>query len=319
MQETSCRHRHWGMMMMRPIQAFALAALILAPARVEAAPAPCDESCMLTIADAYLGSLTANDPAGAPFATHVRWTENGREIAPATGIWQTATAWSYRHTFVDPQAGGIGVFGTVAEANGRKAIVAVRLKVVGRRITESELMVAREGDFGLFNTEPREQKPIFEQVLAPEDRSTRERLKAIAESYFTGISRSDPAIVPFHPDCNRVENGVQTTNDPPRMMFSCFESLRRFAYMQRHRETRFPVVDTRRGLVLAITAFDMPLMQLKTMIRGRPLEISPELQHLPRTLFLYELFKVEGGKIRQIEAEMRNEPLGASMGWKADR
>ena len=289
------------------------------PASAQAAPAGCTESCMLNIADTYLGSLTANDLTGTPFATKVRWTENGKDFGAGEGIWKTATAWSYRHTIVDPEAGGIATFGSVEEANGKRAIVAIRLKVVGRLITESEVMVAREGDFGLFNTDAVEAKPIFGQVLPIEDRVTRERLKAIAESYFNGISRADPASVPFHPDCNRVENGVQTTNNPPRMTMSCYESLRRFTYMSNHRETRFPVVDTKRGLVLAITAFDMPVMHLKTMIRGRPHEISPELQHLPRTLFLYELFKVEGGNIRQIEAEMRNAPLSASMGWGSDR
>jgi hypothetical protein len=300
------------------VPALALALAFTSTATLGAIPA-CNEACMLAIADDYLGSLTANDPTGAPFASKARWTENGRDIAPATGIWKTATAWSYRHTFVDPESGGIAVFGTVNEQGAKKAIVAVRLKVVGRQITESELMVSREGDFGLFNTQPTEALPIFSQIVPAEDRSTRVQLKAIAESYFNGISRADPRIVAFHPDCNRVENGEQTTNNPPRMMLSCSESLRRFAYMQTHRETRFPVVDTRRGLVLAITAFDMPLMQQKLTIRGRPYEISPEAQHLPRTLVLYELFKVEGGKIRQIEAVMRNAPLGATLGWPADR
>jgi hypothetical protein len=300
-------------------QALAFAALMLLPASAQAAAASCNESCMLDIADTYLGSLTANDLTGTPFAARVRWTENGKDIGAGQGIWKTATAWSYRHTIVDPEAGGIATFGSVREANGKNAIIAVRLKVAGKLITESEVMTSREGDFGLFNTDTVEAKPIFGQVLPVEDRVTRARLKEIAESYFQGISREDPTIVPFHPDCNRVENGVQTTNSPPRMMLSCYESLRRFKYMSNHRETRFPVVDTKRGLVLAITAFDMPVMRRTTTIRGRPHEISPEIQHLPRTMFLYELFKVDGGKIRQIEAVMRNESLGTSMGWEADR
>lgn len=299
--------------------ALALTLALCTPSLAQAAATSCNESCLLSIADTYLGSLTANDLSGAPLAAKVRWTENGRETSPGEGIWKTASAWSYRHTFVDPEAGGIGVHGTVVEANGKNAIVAIRLKVVDQRITENELLVSREGDFGLFNTTLIDPKAIFSQVVPAEDRSTRAQLKAIAEGYFTGISTENPQAVSFHPDCNRVENGVQTTNSPPRMMLSCSESLRHFAYMQRHRETRFPVVDTKRGLVWAITAFDMPLMKRKNVVRGRPYEISAELQHLPRTLFLYELFKVEGGKIRQIEAEMRNAPLGASMGWDADR
>lgn len=296
-----------------------LMAATFAPSKAFAATDTCGEACLLTIADDYLGSLTANDVSGVPLAAKVRWTENGREVTPGSGIWKTANSWSYRHTFVDPVSGGIGVYGTVQEASGKKAIVAVRLKVADRQIVENELLVSREGDFGLFNTEPTEQKPIFEQIVPVEDRSTRAQLAAIAEGYFTGISKENPREVSFHPDCNRVENGVQTTNSPPRMMLSCSESLRHFAYMKVHRETRFPVIDTKRGLVWGITAFDMPVMHRKNVVRGRSYEISPEMQHLPRTMFLYELFKVEGGKIRQIEAEMRNEPLGTSMGWSADR
>jgi len=305
--------------MRTPVLLLLLAALNAMPSAVRAASASCDEACMLAITAAYLDALTADQPSNAPLADRVRWTENGRDIAAGDGIWRTGKAWSYRHSFVDPVAGGIGVFGTVEEEGGKRAIVAVRLKVAGRRITESEVMVSREGDFSLFDTQATEPRAIFGRIVAPEDRSSRAQLKAIAASYFRGISQVDAPVVPFHPDCNRVENGVPTTNSPPRMTNSCSGSLGRFPYMRQYRQTRYPVVDTRRGLVLAITAFDMPELHLKTIVRGRPLEISPERNHLPRTMFLYELFKVEGGKIVQIEAEMRNEPPGTSMGWPPDR
>ena len=292
-------------------------ALQLAVAGAARAAAPCDKSCLLGIAGDYLDSLTADDPGGAPFAAGLRSTENGVASAPGQGVWTTAKMWSYRHTFVDPVTGGIGVFGVVSEDSDQKALIAVRLKVVDRRITESELMVSRKGDFSLFGTGTTDAKPSFRQT-AGEERSTRAELAAIARAYFTGITRGDPSGVPFHPDCNRTENGVQTTNNPPRMMFSCAEGLRRFAYMQRFRDTRMPVIDPEHGLVWAITAFDMPVLKRTSTIRGKPYEISPELQRLPRTLFLYELFKVEGGRIREIEAMMRDAPLGASMGWPGD-
>jgi hypothetical protein len=59
----------------------------------------------------------------------------------------------------------------------------------------------------------------------------------------------------------------------------------------------------------------MPQMTRTLLIRGKAVEINPERQHLPRTLFLFELFKVEDGQIREIEAVMRNMTLGADMGW----
>ena len=80
-----------------------------APQRV--LPDACDESYLLAIAGDYLDSLTANDPSGAPMASTLRATENGVVTPPGEGVWKTANAWNYRHTFVDPTTGGIGVFG----------------------------------------------------------------------------------------------------------------------------------------------------------------------------------------------------------------
>lgn len=277
----------------------AIAMLALSPA---SAATSCDENCLLGVATTYLDSLTANDPTGVQFSRTLRSTENGVPTAPGAGIWKTATAWGYRHTFVDATTGQIGVFGSVVEADDKRAIVTVRLKVTDRQVAESELLVAHEGDFSLFNVQRTDANPVFGAFVAPEYRSSRAALAAVAKSYFEGITHADPSLVQFHPDCNRVENGVQTTNSPPRMTTSCAEGLHRFAYMQHYRELRIPVIDTARGLVWAVTAFDMPLMQKSMTIRGKPYEITPERQHLPRTMFLYELFKVEGGKIRAIEA-----------------
>ena len=301
------------------------AAMLLAASAVSAAAAKpvavlaaCDESCLLGIAGDYMDSLSANDPAGAPLATNVRSTENGQSLALGEGVWKTAHAWSYRHTFVDPVSGEIGFFGAVTEDGDKKSLLTGRLKVAVRKITESELLVVRTGDSALFNPAETEARAAFGTVLPPELRSTREQLKAAARNYFLGIIKSDPSITPFHPDCNRFENGLQTTNNPPMSGTSCAEGLKRLGYMQHYRSLRIPVVDTKRGLVFAVVAFDMPLLTRSFQVRGMTYEINPERQHLPRTLFLFELFKVEGGKIRIIEAKMANKPLGTEMGWAGE-
>jgi hypothetical protein len=279
----------------------------------------CNRSCLLGIATAYMDSMTANDPSGAPFAAHVRSTENGQPTQFTAGIWASAHGWRYRHTIVDPVSGNIGVLGVVSEGTDQDAMLGLRLKVEGRKIVESELMVARKADIALFQpraaTEPR---PVFNDPIPADRRATRATLAAIPGEYFSAIREGNPELVPVHPDANRIENGVQTTNNPDfGATASVHEGLRRLIYMQTARALRVPVVDPEDGLALAIVAVDMPEMTRTLLIRGKPVEINPERQHLPRTLFLFELFKVEDGRIREIEAIMRNMTLGADMGWPA--
>jgi hypothetical protein len=279
----------------------------------------CGESCLLGIAGDYLDALSANDPTAAHLSPAVKATENGVAMRPGDGVWQSATGWTYRHTFVDPGTGGIGVFGIVSEGPDKSAAVTIRLKVTNDLVTESELLVTRPGEFALFNPAITDARAVFSDYVPAGQQSSRDQLKAIARSYFTGITKADPSKVPFSPDCNRVENGVQTTNSGPRLSASCAEGLKHFAYMQSFRQLRFPVVDVQRGLVWGVLAFDLPAMTKTVTIRGKPYEITPERQHLPRTLFLYELFKIEGGRIRAIEAWMRNMPIGSDMGWPGER
>jgi hypothetical protein len=296
-----------------------LACLLCAP--LQAAPpgdnGGCNRACLLDIATAYMDSMSANDPSGAPFASTVRSTENGKPTELTAGLWASARGWRYRHTTVDPESGNIGVLGVVSEGTEQDAMLGLRLKVERRKIVESELLVTRKGDFSLF--QPRattESRAVFNDPVPKEYRSTRAELAAIPARYFQAIREGNPDRVAVHPDANRVENGVQTTNNPDfGSSASVHEGLKRLIYMQNARTLRVPVIDPDNGIALAIVAVDMPQMTRTLSIRGKPVEINPERQHLPRTLFLFELFKVEDGRIREIEAVMRNMPLGADMGW----
>ncbi|RYY26639.1 MAG: hypothetical protein EOP62_09340 [Sphingomonadales bacterium] len=301
-------------------------ALTMVSTAMPAAAQKCDESCLLDIAGDYLDGLAANDISTVPFAPGVKATENGVVSAPGEGIWKTAQMWLYRHTNVDPVTGEIVVLGSVSEGDGPDkkpldALTVVRLKVASRKIVESELLVVRPGEFALFGprtfTDPH---PLFGAQVPVAKRSTRKELAAIGRGYFDALIQGNPKRVAFHPDCNRWENGIQTTNNPVRRSSSCAEGMRRFPYMHSYRDVRIPIIDQERGLVLAITAFDMPLQTRTIQLRkNKSFEVTPERNRLPRTLFLYELFKIEGGRIRYIEAMMRNMPLGADLGWGGDK
>jgi hypothetical protein len=78
------------------------------------------------------------------------------------------------------------------------------------------MVVVRAADEALKFPNPRFwTKPQLEEIVPPESRSTRERMIAIANGYFSTLECNDGTILTkFHADANRVENGVQTTNNP---------------------------------------------------------------------------------------------------------
>ncbi len=287
-------------------------------ASLERGPLPvaqeCDDVCLNQMAGHYMDSLAAQYVDSALLADDIRMTENGGDVQPGEGIWSTATSWSYRHTFVDPEQSSVGIFGVIREENGKDAIVAFRLKQEDGAFTESEGLIIHEGDFPLFQTDHKRAREGFYRYVSEEKRSSREELRAIARGYFEGLSNGDPGELKFHPDCDRQENGFRTTNNPPRIKFSC-RDLYPFSYMASFRTPDYPVVDVERGLVLGVTAFDMAKLTREVTIRGKTFNINPERQRLPRTLFLYELFKVEDGQIMMIDAVLMNFEYGAKMGW----
>lgn len=274
----------------------------------------CNEKCLLQIAGLYMDAIPANYPEDVPLSAKLRATENGVDTKIGEGIWSSVTGWTYRHTVVDPVSGGIGIFGVVMKDDGKNAILAIRLQEQNQEIVESEIIVVLEDDFPVFKTDATRAREAFYTIVPEEYRNTRDELEEIARGYFTGLATGDPSKLSFHPDCNRLENGFQTTNNPPLIKFSC-RDLYPFTYMQSYRSPDFPVIDTKRGLVLGFTAFDLPEAERTVDIRGEAFEINNKRQRLPRTLFLCELFKVENGQILMIDAVVMDMPAGQKMGW----
>ena len=51
-------------------------------------------------------------------------------------------------------------------------------------------------------------------------------------------------------------------------------------------------------------------------VNGRTVELPPRMR-VPRSVLLFELFKVIGGEIHEIEAFMINVPYATPSGWEA--
>jgi hypothetical protein len=132
-----------------------------------------------------------------------------------SGLWQTASAIKYRHIVTDPFSGQAGVFCTLHEESDYLTIIALRLKADEGRISEVETIVSwYVGMEVAFNPKALvKPAPILDEIVPEEERSSRERMIEIADLYHEGLEKNSAEVIPLHKDCNRLENGLQTTNN----------------------------------------------------------------------------------------------------------
>jgi hypothetical protein len=146
--------------------------------------------------------------------------------------------------------------------------------------------------------------PVFLQSVPVGQRESRADLIAVANQYFSGMQRNDgKGYYPFTDDCERHENGVVTAGPggapgfggrPLQTCKAQFENSLK-GVVTGIRDRRYVAVDRERGIVFAFAAFD-----------HRPIDWTWELG---------ELFKIEGNKIRRIEAIFIRGPYGVCSGW----
>lgn len=289
------------------------------PAKADA-DVPCDRACLEGLGNAYLSALSARDPKTLPLAPGARYTENGQTMALGDGMWASITGLGpYRLHFSDPKSGATGLFAEVEE-NGTRALLTLRLAVVDRKISEIEAIVAREDKRPL---EASFDKPAFHQIVPPAKRLPRADMIRIANSYFEGIVQATGKITPFHPDCVRFENGTQTTSSKAERYVGTLHAVGCKAqfdsgfspFVTDVRERRFPIVDEERGLVYTIMFWDHlgAITQVK-LADGTVMKVPYPFTR-PFTLMMGELFKIEDGQIRQIEAAHLGVPYKMPSGW----
>ena len=307
-------------------------ALVLArPASAET-DRDCPRQCLVDIGEKYLKAMKAHDPAAAPLADNARYTENGVELQLPDGMWRTVTdVGEYRLRVVDPEAGTLGMFSTMAE-NGSPIILASRLKVRDRKIVAIETVVARRdtaiapgaGAGMQPEAEALRERPQFSQVLPMPQRRPRWKLIEIANSYFRALENNSGTdhVPPFASTCHRIENGVATTNrpwdgKPPRgaLTYGCAEAFGLGYYREdtRLRDMRFLAVDEERGLVFAQGFFDHDAtVRSYRLTNGQTVNVP---RTAPWTWMMMETFRIADGKIDQVESVLLSVPYGMRPNW----
>jgi len=282
-----------------------------------------DRAALYAALDTYLEALRAGDATRLRWASGARCSENNVRLAPGDGLWATLTGiGAYDLRFADPERGQVGFFGSVIE-NRDESPFTLRLAVdPSGAVREAECLVVRAADSGIpFPPPVFADKPALNDVLPPSARAARAALIALADGYFSTLERNDGTLrTRFHPDCNRVENGVQTTNNPglaflPSARLSCEQQFRLgiYRYDDRLRARRYPLVDEERGLVLAGAFIDhCGRVGRYRLTDGTEVE-SPVRR--PHSFCLLELFRIRDGAIEQIEANFITVPYHMPSAW----
>jgi hypothetical protein len=209
--------------------------------------------------------------------------------------------------FMDPEQGGVVILGVAKGADGPRPY-GVRLKLQDDRISEVETLLSSvtKGHFAdvdqLFRPDV-----LYDAPVPPVRAVDRDRLKAIADSYWTGLQESDGSIPPFAYRCERFDNGKKITNNlsillsPEAAVLTCASSLTATRPARPSpRSRRFPVLDVGLGVAASLVLVDFGPNAL-----GFP----------PMTHYMMALFKVVDGEIRCIDEISEKLPFGTSCPW----
>jgi hypothetical protein len=316
-------------------------------------PAPCDRACLEDFVNQYLDALVAHNPFGLPLASRVKFSENDQLLDLGDGLWNvTNGVGTYKLYIADVPGQQVGFLGTV-RANDRPTTLALRLKIDNRRISEIETLVSvsntggpppAAGPGGAKGGPPGAAKgkggppptpagaPALEALgkpdavfleAAPEgQRQSRDQLIAAANAYFDAMESGNASLAQIDPQCNRIENGVQVTNNPAAgpgrgstvntSAMTCAEQIssKLFANYQVIYPRRFPVVDEERQLVFGFFMHQQPgdLMQVESPGRGA-YKFSDQATQ-PGFVEMAQVFKIAGGKVRRMEAMTTAVPYG---------
>ncbi|MBN1381707.1 MAG: hypothetical protein JXA41_08535, partial [Deltaproteobacteria bacterium] len=243
---------------------------------------------LIGFVDQYLAALVAHDPSRLPVAADVRFTENTKDLALGDGLWKTSSAVKYRHCVADPSHGQAGLFSTLHEGDDRLSFLALRMKISDEKIAEIETLVSRyAGSDVAFKPKALvSPHPLLVEPVPEPERLPRDQMIAIADLYFEGLEKNTGEFVPLHDDCNRLENGLQTTNNPDLGLFGsfkCRDQLPIFTYMTSVRDRRYVIADEELGIVWSMVMFDIPGNVKTADMPGYGIYELPERTQYPRS------------------------------------
>jgi len=308
-----------------------------------AIPGECNRECLYQFVDKVFDAMLSRCSCNLAIAPDAKYTENELAVKFSEGMWKTFSGrGAYRVYLADPANGEAGYYGDINEDDGLLVgMIALRLKVKDHRITELQTITVREqkrpkGGLGL-NTAGIMTPRMFDEldpagVVSPDaalvqpvgEAQTRDQLIGATKGYFDAYAQSKGSVAPFAAKCARRENGFAATNNsdgpvpdqaqPSFHVFSesCTGEIDRgyFSGFAKVRDARPLVVDDKQGLVLNLAFFDNEGNVKSVAVAGVGNVALPAGYLRAFTFMAPQLFKIEGGKIREIDGLSWAVPFG---------
>jgi hypothetical protein len=261
----------------------------------------CGRECLRGFITQYLDAMVSHNPKAIPTAPNARFTEDTKTLPLGEGLWKGASKIrSYRQDVLDVRE-GVAASYVVVEENGTPVMLALRLKIEKKKITEIETMVTRsKAEGGFFDIE-KLTTPRAAMNVVPDasQRMSRSELIRIAEIYPAGLKVGgtfNAVNAPFAPDAYRIENGTITAGPGARAGSENIGIQKVMAHPAI--SYRLAAVDEELGVVL----FRLDFGNTKSYGPGN-------------ALTLFEAFKIYGGQIHAVEAFMDYMPENTPSGW----
>jgi hypothetical protein len=245
--------------------------------------------------------MVAHTPGSLPLASNARFTEDTKTLPLGEGLWKGASRLrSYRQDFLDVRE-GMAATHVIVEEGGNPVMLALRLKIADKKITEIETMVTRNRTEGALFSIDTLQMPRPEMNVVPNasQKMSRAELIRIAEFYPAGLKvggNFDAVQAPFAPGAYRLENGALMAGPGAR---AGSENIRTGRVIP-HPDVsyRIAAVDEELGIVLMRLDFG-----------------DTNSYGAGNALTCFEAFKVYGGQLHAVEAFIRIMPANTPSGW----
>jgi hypothetical protein len=262
----------------------AVAATIALSFGISAAAATCDRTCLLQQAAQFDTNMLAHTLGKIPLAPAAEIRENAKAISLDASKWSMIKQIRSEGVFADPVPGNV-VEHVAAETDAGKIVyIGTRLKILDGKITEVEINFDDGPQVNAKNLIPYD--PLFNTIVPEGDRSSREQLERIINSYFQGLTDHKPIEADYDPRCDRYHSGNRVTHNARNGVensgdVGCYESNLGPKPWGPATETRIAVVDPERGIVIGYSI----------LYYGNS----------ERRMQINEVFKILDGRIRMVD------------------
>jgi|GEM_PF-709024 len=246
--------------------------------------ATCDRACLLEQAKQFNANMLAQTTEKILVAPNAQIRENTKSIALADSKWSTVKSIRSEGVFADAVKGSVIEHVAAETASGKTVYIGTRLKLIGGKITEVEINFDDSPNVNAKNLVPYD--PIFNTIVPPEERSTREQLERIITSYFQGLTDHTPIEADYDPRCDRYHSGNRVTHNSRNGVeesgdVGCYESNLGPKPWGPATESRVALVDPERGIVIGYSI----------LYYGNS----------DRRMQINEVFKILDGQIRMVD------------------